>query len=54
MEVYVDICISPGITDGMSLCDVGKRNRNVKPNAVVAKSADRLLFLKMVKEIFGN
>jgi inosine-uridine nucleoside N-ribohydrolase len=54
MNVYVDICISPGITDGMSLCDVGKRNRNVKPNAVVAKSADRALFLKMVREIFGN
>jgi inosine-uridine nucleoside N-ribohydrolase len=54
MEVYVDICISPGITDGMSLCDVGKRNRNVKPNAVVAKSADRPLFLKMVKEIYSH
>ena len=54
MEVNVDISFSPGITDGMSLCDVGKRNRNIKPNAVVAKSADRVLFLKMLKEIYSN
>jgi len=54
MEVNVDISFSPGIADGMSLCDVGKRNRNIKPNAVVAKSADRVLFLKMLKEIYSN
>jgi inosine-uridine nucleoside N-ribohydrolase len=52
MEVNVDICISPGITDGMSLCDVGNRNRNTIPNAVVAKNADRDLFIVMLKQLF--
>jgi inosine-uridine nucleoside N-ribohydrolase len=52
MEVNVDICISPGITDGMSLCDVGNRNRNTIPNAVVAKNADRGLFIVMLKQLF--
>ena len=49
MEVNVDVCVSPGITDGMSLCDVGQRNRDRKPNAIVAKSADRELFIQHVK-----
>ena len=54
IAVNVDICISPGITDGMSLCDVGNRNRNAKPNAIVARSADRELFIKMLKQLFGS
>lgn len=54
MEVFVDVCISHGITDGMSLCDVGKRNRSMAPNANVAKSADRELFIEMLMKIFGN
>ena len=52
MEVNVDICCSPGIADGMSLCDVENRNRTIKPNAVVAKSADRDLFISMLKQFF--
>lgn len=52
MEVHVDISISPGITDGMSLCDVGRRNKNRKPNAMVAQSANRELFVEMLNTLF--
>ncbi len=54
MAVNVDISISHGITDGMSLCDVGNRNRTSKPNAVVAKGADRDLFITMLKQLFNK
>jgi inosine-uridine nucleoside N-ribohydrolase len=54
MAVNVDISISPGITDGMSLCDVGNRNRAAALNAVVARSADRDLFITMLKQLFGS
>lgn len=53
MEVNVDISISPGITDGMSLCDVGGRDKSRQPNAIVAKSANRLLFIQMLMDIFS-
>ncbi len=52
MNVHVDISFSPGITDGMSLCDVGKRNKDKKPNALVAQSADRELFIEMLTDLF--
>jgi len=52
MSVNVDISFSPGITDGMSLCDVGSRNKSAAHNAVVAKSADRELFITMLKQLF--
>ena len=54
MEVNVDISITPGITDGMSLCDVGNRNRTAVFNAVVARSADRDLFITMLKQLFSS
>jgi len=54
MEVNVDISFSPGITDGMSLCDVGNRNRSAAHNAVVARSADRELFITMLNQLFGS
>ena len=54
MEVNVDISIAPGITDGMSLCDVGTRDRSAALNAVVARSADRELFITMLKKLFAN
>lgn len=54
MEVYVDISISPGITDGMSLCDVGRRNKDRKPNAIVAQSANRELFIRMLFNLFNK
>lgn len=54
MAVNVDISISPGITDGMSLCDVGNRNRAAVINTVVAKGANRDLFITMLKQIFGS
>lgn len=53
-EVNVDVSFSPGITDGLSLCDFGRRNRAVKPNALVARSADRTLFIKMLKDMFSK
>lgn len=52
MDVHVDISFSPGITDGMSLCDVGRRNKDCKPNAIVAQSANRELFVEMLTAIF--
>ena len=52
MNVYVDISFSPGITDGMSLCDVGHRNKDRKPNATVAQSANREMFVEMLTAIF--
>lgn len=52
MEVNVDISFSPGITDGMSLCDVGHRNKDRKSNAIVAQSADREKFVEMLTAIF--
>jgi inosine-uridine nucleoside N-ribohydrolase len=52
MEVHVDISFSPGITDGMSLCDVGRRNKDLKPNAIVAQSANREKFVEMLTAIF--
>ena len=52
MNVHVDISFSPGITDGMSLCDVGKRNKDKKPNAAVAQSADRELFIEILMDLF--
>lgn len=51
MNVNVDISISPGITDGMSLCDVEGRDRERKPNACVAKGADREKFIALMKRI---
>jgi inosine-uridine nucleoside N-ribohydrolase len=52
MDVHVDISFSPGITDGMSLCDVGRRTKDRKPNAIVAQSANRELFVEMLTAIF--
>lgn len=52
MDVHVDISFSPGITDGMSLCDVGHRKKDCKPNAAVAQSANREMFVEMLTTIF--
>ena len=54
IQVNVDVSFSPGITDGMSLVDTGERNKTRKPNALVARSADRELFLSMLKQILSN
>lgn len=52
--VHVDIDISGGICDGQSLCDVGHKGKNVKPNASVALSADRDKFAAMLKDALGR
>jgi inosine-uridine nucleoside N-ribohydrolase len=54
MEVNMDISFSPGITDGMSLFDVGGRDRNRKPNAVVARGANREKFVMLMKDLLGR
>jgi hypothetical protein len=36
----------------MSLCDVGRRNKDLKPNAIVAQSANREKFVEMLTAIF--
>lgn len=51
VETYVDIDISGGSADGMSICDVDKRYKEKAANAKVALSANKDLFSKMVKEI---
>lgn len=51
VDTYVDIDISGGAADGMSICDIDKRYKDKKPNAKVALSANRELFSSMVKEI---
>lgn len=54
MTVNMDVSIAHGITDGMSLFDTGGRDRNRKPNAIVAKDADREKFIGMMKQILGR
>lgn len=51
VSTYVDIDISGGAADGMSICDVDKRYKKKKPNARVALSANKELFAKMIKDI---
>jgi inosine-uridine nucleoside N-ribohydrolase len=54
IEVNVDVCFSLGAADGMSLVDAGARDKIRKPNAVMAKNADRSLFLSMVMQLLGS
>ena len=54
VETYVDMDISGGAADGMSICDHDKRYKDKKPNAKVALSANKEIFSKMVKEILGK
>lgn len=54
VEVYVDMDISGGAADGMSICDVDHRYKDKKANAKVAMGADAKLFAHMMKEILGH
>lgn len=54
MDVNMDVSFSPGATDGMSLFDTGGRDRSRKPNATVARGADREKFVTMLKQLFGS
>ena len=49
-EVNMDICISHGIADGMSIFDFEKRNRARKPNVSVALKSDRERFVRLLKK----
>lgn len=52
--VNVDIDISGGICDGQSICDVGFKGKNAKPNASVALGADKDRFAEMLKDILAR
>ena len=54
VHINVDIDISGGLCDGQSLCDVENKNKKSKPNAMVALSADKKLFAKMLISILGK
>lgn len=45
---HVDVDISGGISDGQSVCDVEKRDKEAMPNAYVALSADKNLFEQLM------
>lgn len=53
MHVNMDVSISPGITDGMSLFDVGGRDRTRRPNANVARDANRKKFIDILMDVFS-
>jgi len=53
-EVNMDVCISQGIADGMSLFDFEKRNRSRHPNVHVALKSDRERFVRLLKEKLKN
>lgn len=52
-KVYVDVDISGGAADGMSICDLDHRCKERKANAEVALGADSEMFAKILKEILG-
>ena len=54
IHVNVDVVTSVGPADGMSLLDVEARDKTRKPNAYVARSANRELFIEILKEILGS
>jgi len=54
MFVNMDISFSPGVTDGMSLFDVGGRDKKRKPNVHVALNADRDRFVQLLKKNLNN
>lgn len=49
-EVNMDVSIAHGITDGMSLFDFERRNRERKPNVSVALKSDRERFVRLLKK----
>lgn len=49
-EVNMDVCVSHGIADGMSIFDFEKRNRARKPNVLVALKSDRDRFVRLLKQ----
>lgn len=49
-EVNMDVSIAHGITDGMSLFDFERRNRERTPNVSVALKSDRERFVRLLKE----
>ncbi len=53
VSTYVDIDISGGAADGMSICDLDKRYKDKQPNAKIALGADRKRFAQMIKEIMA-
>lgn len=53
-EVNMDVCVSHGITDGMSLFDFEKRDRTRKPNVRVALKSDRERFVQILKKKLKN
>jgi len=54
IHVNMDISFSPGITDGMSLFDIGGRDRDRKANALLARGANREKFVDLLKRILGT
>lgn len=53
-EVYADMDITNGVTDGMSVFDFDHRYKDRKANVKVALSANRKKFASMIKERLGN
>lgn len=54
VSVHADIDIGGGASDGQSIFDVDKRIKRAVPNVKVALSADKALFVAMLKEILGR
>lgn len=53
VEVYVDMDISGGAADGMSICDLDHRYKEKRANAKVALGADSRMFAEVLKGILG-
>ncbi len=53
VETYIDMDISGGAADGMSICDIDRRYPEKKPNAKIALGANKKIFSEMVREILG-
>lgn len=52
--INVDIDISGGLSDGQSVCDVERKDKNKKPNVYIALNANKDYFAELLKKILVN